>query len=179
MSSDKQQLDGVTGFLGVGSLEILSIFFMLDGTSNFLFFIETYAKTSAWAILVTVPILVVAYVLGLFSSLATGAVLDLFLPSQLTPFLFCAVSESNNAALLQKYLEAERHTLLLHGCMTAFLLLGVGSWVEVRQMGTYGFVGYIGFVGGIGISALCPMLVRQIQKQTVAFAQAIVVSKQI
>ena len=73
MASNKPVLEEVSGYLGVGSLELLGAFFVLDGISGFLSFIELYAKTSAWAILVTVPALVVAYVLGLFDLLPVNS----------------------------------------------------------------------------------------------------------
>ena len=173
MASAKPAIEEVSGFLGVGSLEILGIFFILDGTSGFLAFVEAYAKTSAWAILVAVPLLVVAYVFGIISSLGVEALLERFLPSELTPTLFRVVSESKNDALMQKYLDAERHGLLLHGCVAAFLLLAVGSWAEVPMMTPFGFVGYIGLIGGVAVVVLCPLLARRIQRQVAVFAQAI------
>ena len=172
MASAKPAVEEISGFLGVGSLEILGVFFILDGTSGFLAFIEAYAKTTAWAILVAVPLLVVAYVFGLISSLGVEAVLERFIPSQLTPALFRAVSESKNDALMQKYLDAERQTLLLHGCVAAFLLLSIGSWTEVPMMAPFGFVGYVGLVGGIAIAALCPVLAHRVQTQVTVFTQA-------
>jgi sterol desaturase/sphingolipid hydroxylase (fatty acid hydroxylase superfamily) len=173
MAFAKPAIEEVSGFLGIGSLEILGVFFILDGTSGFLAFIEAYAKTSAWAILVTVPVLVVAYVFGIISSLGVQAFLEKLLPSELTPTLFRAVSESKNDALMQKYLDAERHSLLLHGCVAGFLLLAVGSWAEVPMMAPFGFVGYIGLIGGAVVAVLCPLLARRIQRQVAVFAHAI------
>jgi len=40
----KPILEDVTGFLGVGTLEILGIFFILDGAYGFLSFIEYIPK---------------------------------------------------------------------------------------------------------------------------------------
>jgi hypothetical protein len=173
MASGKPAVEEVSGFLGVGSLQILGVFFILDGTSGFLAFVETYAKTSAWAILVTVPLLVVAYVFGIISSMGTQALLERFFPSELTPALFRSVSESNNEALMQKWLDAEHHGLLLHGCVAAFLLLAVGSWAEVPMMAPFGFVGYVGLFGGVAIATLCPVLAHRIQRQVAIFAHAI------
>lgn len=173
MVTTKPTIEEVSGFLGIGSLEILGIFFILDGTSNFLQFIELYAKTSAWAILVTIPLLVVSYVFGVISSLGVQALLERFFPSKLTPMLFCMVSESRNDALMQKYLDAERHSLFLHGCTAAFLLLAVGSWAEVDMMKPFGFVGYIGMLGGVAVASLCPVLAYRLQNQVTVFAQTI------
>lgn len=173
MASAKPTIDEVSGFLGVGSLEILGLFFILDGTSGFLTFVETYAKTSAWAILVAVPFLVVSYVFGIISSLSVQAVLERWLSSQLTPSLFRVVSESKNELLVQKHSETERHSLLLHGCFAGFLFLALGSWAEVPMMTPFGFVGYIGLVGGVVAAVLCLSLARNIQRKFVAIAQAI------
>lgn len=173
MASSKPAIEEVSGFLGVGSLQILGVFLILDGTLGFLAFLETYAKTSTWAILVTVPLLVVSYVFGLISSLGTQALLERFIPSQLTPALFRLVSESKNDALMQKWFDAERHSLLLHGCVAAYLLLAVGSWAEVSMMAPFGFVGYVGLVGGVVIALLCPLLARRIQRQVAVFAEAL------
>ena len=173
MASAKPEIEEVSGFLGVGSLAILGIFFILDGASGFLAFVEVYAKTSTWAILVTVPVLVVAYVFGIISSLGVEALLEKVLPSALTPALFRTVSESKNDALMQKYLDAERRGLLLHGCVAAFLLLAVGSWAEAQMMAPFGFVGYIGLIGGLAVAVLCPILARRNQREVAVFAQAI------
>lgn len=172
MTLTKHPTEELSGSLGVGSLEILGVFFILDGSFGFLSFIEDYSHTSTWTILVAVPLLVVAYVLGLISSLAMEATLGVLLPSKLTPVLFRAVSELKNDALMQRFLDAERHTLLLYGCSIAFLLLGIGSWVEVKMMGQFSFVGYMGFAGGIAIAISCPIIASRLQTQAVVFTQA-------
>lgn len=115
MAANKPALEEVSGYLGIGSLELLGGFFILDGLSGFLAFIEVYAKTSAWAILVTVPALVVAYVLGLFSSLGAESILNRFTHPILTPTLFAYVTSSKNELLVQRYSDAERHSRLLYG----------------------------------------------------------------
>lgn len=74
---------------------------------------------------------------------------------------------------MQKWLDAERHGLLLHGCIAAFLMLAVGSWAEVRMMGPFGFVGYVGLFGGLAIATLCPVLAHRIQRQVAIFAHEI------
>jgi sterol desaturase/sphingolipid hydroxylase (fatty acid hydroxylase superfamily) len=173
MAAAKPVIEEVSGFLGVGSLQILGIFFILDGTSGFFAFVEAYAKTSAWAVLVSVPLLVVAYIFGIISSLGVEALLEKLRPSELTPTLFREVSESKNDALMQKYIDAERHGLLLHGCVAAFLLLAVGSWAEVPMMEPFGFVGYVGLMGSIAVAVLCPLLARRIQRQVAVFAKAV------
>lgn len=62
--------------------------------------------------------------------------------------------------------------MLLYGCSVAFLLLGIGSWVEVNMMGRFSFVGYVGLAGGIAIATLCPIIASRLQTQVVVFTQA-------
>lgn len=173
MTDSKPAIEEVSGYLGVGSLELLGIFFILDGISEFLEFIDVYAKTSAWAVLVTVPALVVAYVVGVFSSLGAEIVISRYMRPILTPELFAYVTSSKNDLLIQRYADAERHSRLLYGCSIAFIFLAIGSYLEVRMMGKFGFVGYVGLVAGLGISLLCPFFARYLQVQLISFVEAV------
>ncbi len=161
----KLSLENITGFLGVGTLEILGIFFILDGTSGFLLFVESYSNTSTWAILVTVPLLVVAYVFGLLTSIGTELLSNRVFPNKITPDLFASVVSIDNELLSAKFVEYERQSQLLYGCAFAFLLLGIGSLAEVPMMGRFGFVGYVGLVGGLCVAMLCPIIAKQLQNQ--------------
>jgi hypothetical protein len=171
MAPDKATLEDLTGYLGLGALELLGFFFVLDGISGFLVFLETYAKTSSWAILVTIPVLVVSYILGLTSSLAVESALR-FRPI-LTPELFARTATSKNETLIRRYAEVERHSRLLNGCLVAFLFLGFGSLAEVRMMGTFGFVGYLGFGIALFLTALCPLVARHQQRLLLPYIHAI------
>ena len=171
MSPDKASLEDLTGYLGVGALELLGLFFVLDGVSGFLAFVETYAKTSSWAILVTVPALVVCYILGLTSSLAVESLLRL--EPVLTPEHFAQATSSNNEAMVRKYAEVERHARLLNGCLIAFVVVGVGCLAETRQMGRFAFVGYLGCVLSIALGVLCPFLARHQQRKLLPLIVAV------
>lgn len=173
MADGKPALEEVTGYLGVGSLEMLGIFFALDGISGFLSFIEIYAKTSAWAILVTVPILVVSYVTGLCSSFAAQWFVHKLRGNLLTPEQFAFVSTSKNEPLIQRYAETERNSRLLYGCSIAFIFVGVGSALEVRMMAQFGFVGYLGLIGGLLLASACLFLARELQREIAKFIEAV------
>lgn len=84
MSPTQPALEEISGYLGVGALELLGALFVVDGASNFVPFIEPIFKTTTWTLLATVPILVVSYVLGLFSSLGAESVLSRFIRPALT-----------------------------------------------------------------------------------------------
>src|SRR4051812_27108001 len=67
-----ESLSNFAGPTGVGALCLLAVFLFLDGRAPDLFpTVETYAKTATWGIVAAVPVLVIAYVVGLF--LAAGA----------------------------------------------------------------------------------------------------------
>ncbi|MDP8985808.1 MAG: hypothetical protein M3N97_12400 [Pseudomonadota bacterium] len=172
MAEEKPPLEGITGFLGVGSLELLGVFFILDGTLNFLSFIQMYAATSAWAILVTAPLLTVSYVFGLLSSLGSELAVERLVPSRLTPELFARVMRSGNDYLMRRYIDAEYQTRLLHGCVFAFALVAAGSFMERRMMGQFWMVAYVGLVGGLCVSVICPLIARHIQTQLVEMVEA-------
>jgi hypothetical protein len=171
MTTTKPALEEVSGYLGVGSLELLSAFFIMDGPTNLLPFAETIFKTTTW--LATVPLLVISYVLGLISSLGAEAAITRIVRPALTPALFAMVSGSGNDLLIQRYVDVERHTRLLHGCTLAFLLLGLGCWSEVNMLGDFGFVGYLCLSGGLLLSVLCPLLALRLQRQLVPFIEAV------
>lgn len=171
MTPDKATLEDITGYLGVGAMELLGLFFVLDGVSGFLVFLETYAKTSSWAILVTVPALFVSYILGLTSSLAVESALRL--KPILTPEIFARATSSKNESLVRRYAEVERHSRLLNGCLVAFLLLGFGSLAEVRMMGAFGFVGYLGFGVALALAVLCPVVARHQQRRLLPYIHAV------
>ena len=68
MTPSKPALEEVTGYLGVGGLLLLGLFFVVDGQTNFWTTVEMYTKTGSFAILFTLPLLVISYVLGLLAA---------------------------------------------------------------------------------------------------------------
>ena len=172
MTSTKPSLEEVTGFLGVGALLMLGLFFLIDGPTNFWETVEHYAKTSSFAILFSVPLLVIAYVLGLLLSLAGQALLERFVHPILGPELFTSAAQKGREPLLNRYLEVERHSRLLYGCSSAFLLLAIGSlavqhYLPQKQQ----VVAVICFVLGLVLSASCPLLARYLQRQVAEYVR--------
>ena len=100
MSPAKPALEEVSGYLGVGSLELPGVFFLVDGPTNFVPFAETILKTSTWTLFATVPLLVVSYVLGLISSIGAEAALSRIIRPVLTSVLFALASASANEMLI-------------------------------------------------------------------------------
>lgn len=171
MGPDRASLEDLIGFLGVGALELLGLFLILDGISGLRENLDSYAGTSTWTILVTAPALVVSYILGLVSSLAVESALHL--PPILAPESFAQATGSGNDALIRRYAEVERHTRLLNGCLVAFVLVGFGSLAQVRTMGHFGFVGYLGLCVALFAAILCPLVARYQQRKLLPYIHAV------
>jgi hypothetical protein len=164
MSIFDKSIEDLSGILGVGSLHVLGIFFILDGNLNFLSFLESYTQTSTWAILVTIPLLVVAYILGVFSMIVSNIVVSLiFGKDDERKKLFATVATLDNQMVANRYKDMERNRNLLIGCTLAFLVLALGSVSEVNYMGAFGIVGYIGALGSVGVAVCCPFLAMNIE----------------
>ena len=173
MTPTKPSLEEVTGYLGVGALLLLGIFFLIDGPTNFWTTVEQYAKTSSFAILFTVPLLVISYVLGLLASLTVQTLVERLVPPILNADLFAAAAQKTREPLLNRYLEVERHSRLLYGCMLAFCLLAIGS-LSVRRYLPPGqeVVGLVCFVIGAALAISCPFLAHRLQLQLKLYVQA-------
>lgn len=166
MTSTKPSLEEVTGHLGVGALLLLGIFFIVDGLTNFWVTVEQYAKTNSFAILFTVPLLVISYVLGLLGSLAVQTCVERFVPPLLSAELFVAAAKNGREPVLNRYLEVERHSRLLYGCTLAFLLLAIGSLLVMQYLPPgQELVAVVCFTMGVAIAISCPILARHLQHQ--------------
>ena len=174
MSPTKPSLEEVTGYLGVGALLLLWIFFIVDGFTNFWTTVEQYARTGSFALLFTVPLLTISYVLGLLSSLAVQTLLERFLPPILGPELFATAARKSREPLLARYLEVERHSRLLYGCTLAFLLLAFGS-LAVQKYLPRGqeLVATACLFIGILVAGACPVLARHLQAQLRLYVSAV------
>ena len=164
MYPSKPGVEEVSGYLGVGSLQLLGAFLIADGLTGFYLLLAHYAKEPAFAILFAVPLLVISYVLGLFSCIAVELAVKRFASPLLNSKLFAAVVRSNRESLLARFLESERHSRLLYGCTLAFLLLGVGSLIVRPRMSGFDSVGTACFLIGLLLAGLCPLLARTIQR---------------
>ena len=161
MDISKASLEDVTGAMGVGSLYVLGIFFVLDGCYGFLGFTEEYAQTVTWTIVAAIPIAFVTYLLGLISITTSEILFSLNRKHReaLNVIQDIFVSTTNNF-LIGEFIAYNRRQKLLKGSTPAFVVLAFGSWSEVRMMGSFGTVGYIGLLGGLlaaAVSGFCAL----------------------
>lgn len=171
MGIERASFEELTGYVGIGALELLAAFFIIDGFSNFFELVEWYSKTNSWAILFTVPGVVVAYVLGAITAFTAESLLPG--TSLLTANVFAQVVASKNEPLLRRHSETERISRVLSGASIAFVLLALGLLSEVRMLGRFGFVGYWGFAAAVTIGVLCPIVARNQQRRFLQHAQAV------
>jgi hypothetical protein len=61
----KKIIEEFTGTIGVGCLITLGLFFLTDSQFRYWAYIEGLMKTNSWGVLVSVPLLIVNYILGL------------------------------------------------------------------------------------------------------------------
>jgi hypothetical protein len=150
----KNAITELSGSIGIGALHVLGLFFILDGRFAFLGFVEPYAYAASWNIFVTLLVLLVSHVLGVLSMLVSDAVLSHLFNNRysLAP-LFVQVTLTKSEQLMARYLETERLQRFLAGVALSFLTLSLGSWSEVRMMGSYGAVGYVGMA--LSVLACC------------------------
>jgi hypothetical protein len=164
MSIFDKSLEDLSGLLGIGSLHILGIFFILDGNFNFFLFLEDYGQTSTWAILVAIPLLVIAYILGVLSTVLSSRIVSLiFDKEEQRKKLFATVATLNNEMLSSRYKDMERNRSLLNSCALALFVLALGSLSEVHVMGSFGVVGYIGALGAAIAAIVCPFLAMKME----------------
>lgn len=173
MTPTKPSIEEITGYLGVGATLLLGIFFVIDGFTNFWITVESYAMTESFAIMFTVPLLVISYVLGLLASLTIQSLLERFLTPTLNAGLFASAAQKGREALLARYLEVERHSRLLYGCTLALLLLAIGSLAVQKYLPPgQEAVSIVCLVVGVMLAAACPVLARQLQRQLQVYVSA-------
>lgn len=129
----------VAGPTGVGAMCMLGVFLFLDGRAPSLFpTVETYAKTATWGVVAAVPVLVMAYLLGLF--LSSGAVLAvqfLFGPGAEAETLDIARIASLSAeksVAVQYFMQLRQDRAALAGSSIALVVLFAGALSELANL---------------------------------------------
>lgn len=128
----------VAGPAGAGALCMLGIFLTLDGRAPNLFpTVETYAKTATWGVVAAVPILLIAYVLGIFlSSIGVLAIQTVFGPGT-TAEMTDMVRLNNlpaHSIVLQHYLQLRQERSVLAGSAISLVSLCVGAVSETANL---------------------------------------------
>ena len=64
MNASQLSLENFAGYTGVGALQILGWFFVIDGLTGFYSLVEQYASSASWQIFFSVALVALAYLLG-------------------------------------------------------------------------------------------------------------------
>lgn len=124
---------------GVGTLCLLALFLFLDGRAPNLFpTFEEYAKTATWGIVAAVPVLAIAYVVGLAVMNAGNALISLFfgpaLAEEIADALRFANIDLSKSVVAQTYIQLRQEREVLAGAALGLLLLAIGSLSEIANL---------------------------------------------
>ena len=172
MLFDTKPPEHAIDYIAIGSIHFLGLFIILDALSGFLSFFEVLAGFSAWAIVAAVPVLVFAYILGLFSTVITEALFSAVIHTMEDTDLLIKVAAMENSLLVQKYLELLRLKRILLGSSPAFVILAIGVVLQIpRQAENLGIAFHMMIIGFIAIAAISPVLAFRLTKQAIAISK--------
>lgn len=130
-------VEGVAGLTGIGALCILAIFLLFDGRYPDLFpTVELLSKTATWGVVVAVPVLVLAYVIGLIVVNGASLLLDQFTVTAVISRSadLLTIAHFDKGSVTEQYLRLYQEKELLAGSSLALLLLAFGAWSETRNL---------------------------------------------
>src|SRR5262245_57925422 len=112
---------------------------------------EELTKTNSWGILISLPILILNYILGLI----TIEIGDIVFPKvyakktqQQFNDNFMKIIDLNNEMLSSRYNEIYQNKRILNGSSIGFILIGVGIFFEgLPLVWMFKMLGFIGFIG--------------------------------
>jgi hypothetical protein len=117
-----QSIQGFAGAAGVGVLCLVGLFLIVSGFAENLPIVATVLLgSSTWSAVATLPILVVAYVIGLL------AIASVDRERGLTASAVRALSATPLAA---RYAQVEQEAEILSGSVVGFVMLGVAALVN-------------------------------------------------
>ncbi|MBK8506049.1 MAG: hypothetical protein IPL46_29950 [Saprospiraceae bacterium] len=147
----KKVIEEFTGTIGVGCLVSLGLFFLTDSVFRYWIFIEELMVTNSWGVLVSIPILIINYILGLIT-IEFGELLfpKLYAKEIQQKFEdnFIRIVSKNREPLTSKYNEVHQNRRILNGSSIGLVLIGMGVVLEgLPLIYDYKIIGFIGFMG--------------------------------
>jgi hypothetical protein len=167
MDSLKSSIENLTGMLSVGSLCLLGVFLFLDGRTDLFRVLETYGKSTAWAIVAAVPTLVVSYVMGVFAVTAATLMLSrirwLYRPEDRSGLI--TVARFKNEVITSRYLDVSRQRRLLEGGTLGFIAIAIGAWSEAGNFPEFRGLGQVLAAGSLALALLCPVFSAMLARE--------------
>lgn len=173
MNASQLSIENFAGLMGVGALQMLGWFFLIDGLTGFYSFVEHYAASQSWQVFVTVALVAFAYLLGAVSSVV-GAMLS-EIGSHTTTRIFDMAGRINTVA---SYLVLEdwlKKSAIVKGSIVSVLVLAAGSFAEGQSglMGEYGIVGLFGGALGLGLAGVAAVTARMLDNRVLKSLSAL------
>src|SRR6185436_12363728 len=139
MTGAADSLGAFAGATGVGALCILGVFLFLDGRAPTLFpTIEEYAKTATWGVVAAIPVLAIAYVIGLVlitaSCFAVRGVFGPSLPNEAADTARVSLVAIKESVLTQEYLQLKQERDVLGGAALSLIVLAIGAISDSRNL---------------------------------------------
>jgi hypothetical protein len=167
MDSLKSSIENLTGMLSVGSLCLLGAFLFLDGRTAIFHVLETYGKSTAWAVVAAIPTFVTGYVVGVFAVTAATLILSrirwLYRPEDRSGLI--AVARFRNEVITSRYLDVSRQRRLLEGGMIGFLSIAIGAWSEAASFPEFRSLGHALAAGSLTLALLCPFFSAMLARE--------------
>ena len=168
MLPEKFDIKGLFGVFGVGSLLILGIFFILNGTLEIWSTIEDAAALKGWVILVAIPIVVVSYLFGIISIELADLILLRKRDRQKDIETIQVLANANNEFLRSLYFESIQTQRLLKGGAIAFVFVSIGSLINGLHWDSIGALGIIGSLGAFSLTFICIVINRRVRSNFLA-----------
>jgi hypothetical protein len=165
----KKALDEFTGTIGVGYLVSLGLFFLTDSQFRYWNTIEQLMVTHSWAVLVSIPILIINYILGLITIELGEILLPKILRKKVQKEFqenFKNVARAKNELITSRYNEVYQNKRILNGSSIGFTLISIGVFLEgIDFLGELRIIGIIGMAGSLIVTGICPLIGLRIQKK--------------
>lgn len=173
MNASQLSLENFAGLTGVGALQVLGWFFVIDGLTGFYVLVEQYAASASWQIFFSVAVVALAYLLGAVSSIIGALIVEL--GSSTTTRIYEVAGRLNTTA---SYLVLEdwlKKSAILKGSAVSVLVLAAGSVIEGQSgfMERFGVVGLAGGALGVGLSVLAALVARTLDRRTLTSLEAL------
>lgn len=181
MKDAADALGSVAGATGVGTLCLLALFLFLDGCAPKLFpTFEQYAQTATWGIVAAVPVLAIAYVVGVAIMNAGGTAVRMTfgptLDAEIGDAARLANLDAGKSLLVQTVVQLRQERDVLSGAAIAFVLLAIGALSEVRNLPGLGGVVVSAAIVAILAAALLLWSAGEKSRQAHRFANVPVVT---
>ena len=167
MDSLKSSVENLTGMLSVGSLCLLGAFLFLDGRTAIFHVLETYGKSTAWAVVAAIPTFVTGYVVGVFAVTAATLTLSrirwLHRPEDRSGLI--AVATFGNEVITSRFWDVSRQRRLLEGGTIGFLSIAIGAWSEAASFPEFRSLGQVLAAGALTLALLCPVFSAMLARE--------------